>query len=280
MSWIYAVMDKLLPFGFLKYPFMKNALIAIVLSSVVFGVIGTMAVDNKMAFFSDALGHSAMTGVALGVLLGIDNKIICLIAFGVLMALLITRVKSSGTASPDTIISVFASMALAFGLLILSANRGFAAYSNYLTGDVLTIDGWDIGLLAIAVAAVLIVWWLIYNKLMLVSINPTLAASRGISPALYENVFTVLVAVVVMLSIKWVGILLINAMLILPAAAARNIARTARQYHALAVGFALLSGVAGLVASWYAGTSAGAMIVVCSGGLFFVTYFARSLSGR
>ncbi|MBO5857013.1 MAG: metal ABC transporter permease, partial [Clostridia bacterium] len=104
MGYIYDVLGVILPFSWADYKFMKNALLAIIIIAPLMGILGTMAVNNKMAFFSDALGHSALTGVALGVLLGIENEIISLLAFGVLMALIITRVKNKGNASSDTVI--------------------------------------------------------------------------------------------------------------------------------------------------------------------------------
>ena len=124
MTVIYQILETVLPFSWLDYNFMKNAFVAILLITPLLGVLGTMAVNNKMAFFSDALGHSALTGVALGVLLGIQNDLISMIAFGVLLALVITRVKSAKTASADTVISVFSSTAIALGLVILSAGGG------------------------------------------------------------------------------------------------------------------------------------------------------------
>ena len=132
MTVIYQILETVLPFSWLDYNFMKNAFVAILLITPLLGVLGTMAVNNKMAFFSDALGHSALTGVALGVLLGIQNDLISMIAFGVLLALVITRVKSAKTASADTVISVFSSTAIALGLVILSAGGGFSKYSQYL----------------------------------------------------------------------------------------------------------------------------------------------------
>uniref|UniRef100_UPI003FEE4F46 metal ABC transporter permease n=1 Tax=Candidatus Fimivicinus sp. TaxID=3056640 RepID=UPI003FEE4F46 len=111
MNVIYQILDAILPFSWLDYHFMKNAFVAVLLITPLLGMLGTMAVNNKMAFFSDALGHSALTGVALGVLLGIQNDLISMIAFGVLLALVITRVKAAKTASADTVISVFSSTA-------------------------------------------------------------------------------------------------------------------------------------------------------------------------
>ncbi len=275
MSVIYNVLGSLLPFHWADYKFMINALLAVLLIAPLMGVLGTMAVNNKMAFFSDALGHSAFTGIALGVLLGIKNEIISLVAFGVLVALIITRVKNRGNSSSDTVISVFSSTSIAIGLLVLSYGGSFSKYSTYLVGDILSITKKELLYLLITFVAVLTVWTLIYNKLLVITVNRELAASRGIKTALYENIFVIMVAVVVMISIKWVGILLINSLLILPAAAARNIAKNSRQYMGFSVAISVVSAVSGLLVSFYADTSAGATIVTVSAIIFFVTYLLR-----
>lgn len=275
MNVIYNIIDTILPFSFLDYNFMKNAFIAVLLITPLFGMLGTMAVNNKMAFFSDALGHSAMTGIALGVILGIDNELISMIAFGVILALAITKVKSANVASSDTVISVFSSTAMAFGLVILSIGGGFSKYSQYLIGDILSITPTELLYLAVTLVVVTVIWAVIYNRLLLLSINADLAASRGVKTAVVENVFVVLVAVVVMLSIKWIGVLLINSLLILPAAAARNVSRNSKQYLSCSVLFAMVSGIAGLIASYAFNTSAGASIVLVSAMIFFLTYLLR-----
>ena len=275
MSYIYNILDVILPFSWADYKFMKNALLAIIVIAPLMGILGTMAVNNKMAFFSDALGHSALTGVALGVLLGIENEIISLLAFGVLMALIITRVKNKGNASSDTVISVFSSTAIALGLLVLSYGGGFSKYSSYLVGDILSVTPGEILSLLAVLVGVLILWSLIYNKLLLISINRELAASRGVKTVLYENIFVVAVAVAVMFSIKSVGILLINSLLILPAATSRNVAKNSRSYLCISVVISLLCGVTGLITSFYINTSAGATIVMALASVFFVTYILK-----
>lgn len=276
MNVIYSFFSDVLPFLWADYKFMVNALLAVVLIAPLMGILGTMAVNNKMAFFSDALGHSAFTGIALGVLLGIENELISLIAFGVFIALLITKVKNRGNASSDTVISVFSSSSVAVGLLVLSYGGSFTKYNSYLVGDILSVTAGELLSLLITLVAVCVIWALIYNKLLVISVNRELAASRGIKTALYENIFVIMVAVVVMLSIKWVGILLINSLLILPAASARNVSKNSRQYLVGSVTISLICAVAGLLISFYAGTSAGATIVTVSAVVFFVTYiFSR-----
>ncbi|MBQ7757751.1 metal ABC transporter permease [Anaerotignum sp.] len=272
MEMIYNLLE-ILPFSMFQYDFMKNAFLASILIAPLFALLGTMAVNNKMAFFSDALGHSAFTGIGLGVLLGMDDPLLAMLAFGIFLGLVITKVKSANMVSSDTVISVFSSAALALGIVILSASGGFAKYSSYLIGDILTVGQRDLIVIAIVLIIAYILWAMLYNQLLLVSVNRSLAASRGVKVMLVENIFVMMVAVAVMVSIRWVGILMINSLLILPAAAARNITTTTRSYHWTATVFGLLSSVVGLGISYSFGTSAGATMVLAAAVLFFVTYF-------
>lgn len=271
MNTIYALMDALLPFEWLHYTFMKNALLAILLITPLFGMLGTMAVDNKMAFFSDALGHSALTGIAIGVVLGVGSQMVSMLVFGILWAVLITFVKHNSKMSADTIISVFSSTSIALGLVILARGGAFAKYSSYLVGDVLSVTADDLAGLLVTLLITAAAWVMLFNPLLLTSVNAPLAQSRGVRAKLTEYAFTVIVAVAVMMSIRWVGVMLINSLLILPAAASRNVARNAAWYMRLSVLIALCCGVAGLVLSYYLNTSAGAAIVLCAAAVYFVT---------
>lgn len=275
METIYGILN-MLPFEFIKYDFMKNALLAVLFISPLFALLGTMAVNDKMAFFSDALGHSAFTGIAIGVMLGLKNPVISMLAFAIVLGLAISRVKEAGTASTDTIISVFSSISIALGIVILSRNGGFAKYSSYLTGDILTVRPKEILAVLITLAIAYILWIKIYNRLLLISINQSFAASRGINCRLIENIFVVMVAVAVMLSVKWIGILTINSLLILPAAAARNISVNSKQYHFYSLFIGLLSGIAGLIISFYADTSAGATMVLVSAVIYFAALLFKN----
>ena len=210
MDALYAAMDALLPFQWLGYTFMKNALLALLLITPLFGLLGTMAVDNRMAFFSDALGHSALTGIAIGVVLGWQNQMASMLLFGILWAILITFVKHHSKMSADTIISVFSSTSIALGLVVLSRGGAFARYSSVLVGDVLSVTPGDLLALLITLLVTVAAWLLLFNPLMITSVNSPLARSRGIRSRLTEYGFTILVAVAVMMSIRWVGVLLIN----------------------------------------------------------------------
>ncbi len=273
MTLIYNIIETILPFTFAQFDFMKNALLAVILLTPLFGMLGTMAVNNKMAFFSDALGHSALTGIAIGVILGIGNPIICMLFFGVLFGLGIRKVKSSTKASSDTVISVFSSASIALGIVILSKSGGFAKYSTYLIGDILTVSPSYIKVLAVVLVVVYVIWYFIYNKLLLLSVNPSLSSSRGVKNALVENIFVVILAAAVMLSIKQIGILTINSLLILPAAAARNISKNSRQYLIFSTVISMFCGIAGLIISFYADTAAGATMVLIAAVFYFATYF-------
>ncbi len=264
METIYRIMDAILPFSVFRYAFMKNALLALLLLTPLLALLGTMAVNKSMAFFSDALGHSALAGVGVGALLGVTNITAILVVFGIVYALLITRINRTGGASADTNISVFSSAGIALGLLLLSGSGQYNKYSSILVGDVLAVTTTDLGYLALALVGGVILWMVIYNRLLLTAVNPQLAQSRGIAAKWVEYSFVILVAVAVMLSIRWVGVLLINALLILPAAAARNIARSAAQHALFSVLISLFSGVAGLAVSLPLGTSVGAAVVLCA----------------
>ncbi len=271
METVYAIMDALLPFEWLSYTFMKNALLAMLLITPLFGLLGTMAVDNKMAFFSDALGHSALTGIAIGVVLGWQNQMAAMLIFGVLWAVLITFVKQNSKMSADTIISVFSSTSIALGLVVLSRGGAFAKYSSVLVGDVLSVTQADILSLAGVLIVACVAWLVLFNPLMMTSINAPLARSRGIPARLTEYGFTILVAVSVMASIRWVGVMLINSLLILPAAASRNVARSTAGYMRLSVLISMVCGVCGLALSYYLDTSAGAAVVLLCAAVYFAT---------
>ena len=276
MDTIYSVLGAILPLEAYQYSFMKNAFLAILLLTPLLGLLGTMAVNHQMAFFSDALGHSALTGIGLGIILGLRNDLVAMLVFGIIWAILICVIKQSGSASADTVISVFSSTSVAAGLLILARGGKFAKYSSLLIGDILAVTPGDLLWLLLALIGTLILWALLYNSLLLTSVDSFLARSRGIKTRLVECAFVVMVAVAVMLSIRWVGVMLINALLILPAAAGRNIARSARQHAVWSILLALFSGLAGLTLSYYLDTSAGASIVLVSALCYAVSLAIRS----
>ena len=275
MSLWYAICEAL-PLEMLRWDFMKNALLALLLMAPLFGLLSTMIVTGRMSFFSDALGHSAFTGIALGCIFGMTMPIYAAVAFSVLFALLFSFVRSRSNQAADTLIGVFSSSAVALGIFVATLGGGsFTKYNKYLIGDILSVTPAEIGLLALVLLIVLIFWVLSANRLTLTAIHPQLASSRGIPVGLSQTLFTVAIAVVVTLTISSVGLLILNSLLVLPGAAARNVAKNLKQYRGFSVLFALLAGLGGLVVSYYSGCSAGAAISLLLTLIFAVTFPLR-----
>lgn len=275
MEALYNIMENIIRFDWIEYDFMKNALIAIIIISPLFGILGTMIVNNKLAFFSDALGHSVFTGMAIGVIIGVAQTDVVMSMFGVVFAILLNYIKGKKTVSTDTIISVFSSLSTAIGLVILSRGGNFSQYSSLLVGDILSITPREIVYLLVILIVTLMFWCLLFNKLHSISISESLARSRGINIKVIDTCFSVLIALIVMLSIKWVGMLIINALLILPAAASRNIAHNMREYHLFSVLISVFTGITGLILSFYVETATGPTIAILAALIFFSTLFIK-----
>ena len=230
----YALVD-LLPFDWAQpgsMYFMKNALLAVLVISPLFGVLSTMVVHSRMSFFSDALGHSAFTGMAIGAICGFNEPTWAAVLFAVVFALLFNLVRRRSALASDTVIGVFSSTAVALGIFLSTlGGRSFTKFNSLLIGDILSVEPEKIALLAGILLVVLVLWGLSFNQLMLSAVHPALADSRGVKVFWQETVFSIAIAVVVTVSMTWVGLLVINSLLVLPAAAARNVARTMRQYH-------------------------------------------------
>ena len=268
MNLIYSFIDAALPFEWLSPMFMKNAFLAILIACPLFGMLGTSVVSNRMSFFSDAIGHSALTGIALGVIIGIRDVTISMIVFSLILGFAIISVKRKGKSSSDTIIGVFSSTAVALGIVLLSAGGNFAKYQKYLVGDILSIQPKEILLLICAAIVLLVVWFVFYNRMLLVSMHSVFAKSRGIKTFLIEQIFALLTAVIVTVSIRWTGLLVINSLLVLPAAAARRVSRSTGRYTLLSVIISLVSGILGLALSYQFNTASGASIVLVNAVLF------------
>ena len=258
--------------------FMKNALLAVLVISPLFGILSTMVLQSRMSFFSDALGHSAFTGMAIGALCGLADPMWCAVLFAILFSLLFSFVKRRAELASDTVIGVFSSTAVALGIFISTlGSRSFTKFNALLIGDILSVEVSKIALLAVILLAVVLLWIFSFNKLMLSSIHPALADSRGIKVFWQQTAFSAAVAVVVTVSMTWVGLLVINSLLVLPAAAARNVSRNVRQYHLFSLIFAVFGGIAGLMTSYYVGASAGASITLYLAAIFLVTFLLRKV---
>lgn len=267
---------QLIPLEMLSWQFMCNAFLAIILMSPLFGLMSTMIVTGRMSFFSDALGHSAFTGIAIGAICGLTAPTWAAVLFSVVFALLFSFVRSRSNQAADTIIGVFSSAAVALGIFVATlGGDSFTKYNKYLIGDILSITPAEIGGLGLVLVAVAVFWVLCANRLTLTAIHPQLASSRGIPVKLSQTLFTVAIAVVVTLSISSVGLLILNSLLVLPGASARNVSRNLRQYHLFSIGFALIAGISGLTLSYYLGASSGAAISLVLALIFAVTFVFR-----
>lgn len=279
MTLWYTLIDSL-GIGMFEMDFMKNALLAVLLLGPLFGLLSTMIVTGKMSFFSDALGHSGFTGVAIGALCGVMQPIGFAVGLSVLFALLFSYVRSRSTQSADTIIGVFSSTAVALGIFIVTlGGRSFTKFNRYLIGDILSVSPAELALLAAVLLTVIVLWVLASNKLLLTAVHPQLAASRGLATRRWQTLFTVAIAIVVTLAMSWVGLMVINSLLVLPAAASRNLARNLRQYHLFSVLSALGCGLLGLVTAYWLGCSAGATIALLLSAYFAVSFALRGRAG-
>lgn len=253
--------------------FMKNALLGILVLCPLLGLLSTHVVTGKMSFFSDALGHSAFTGIAIGSICGMAFPMAAAVLLSVLFALLFTYVQRKSTLSGDTIIGVFSSTAVAAGILIATWGGGsFTKFNSYLIGDILSVKPAEIGVLFLVLMAVVVLWCLFSNSLFLSVLHPNLANSRGLKVGLIQSLFTVVIAVVVTLALSWVGLLVINSLLVLPGAAARNLSKNLKQYHLFSILGALVCGILGLMASYYWGCSTGAAVSLLLAVYFFLSF--------
>ena len=276
MSIWYALCEAM-HLDFLHMTFMKNALLAVLILAPLFGLLSTMIVTGRMSFFSDALGHSGFTGIAVGVLCGAVQPIGWAVGLAVLFALLFSFVRSRSRQSADTIIGVFSSTAVALGIFIATlGGSSFTKFNKYLIGDILSVTPGEVGRLALVLLGVALLWIFAANRLFLTAVHPQLASSRGIPTEKTQALFTVCIAVVVTLAMSWVGLMVINSLLVLPAASSRNITRNLREYHLLSVLGALVCSVGGLVTAYYLGCSAGATIALYLALYFTVTFFFRN----
>ena len=277
MTLWYALWD-LLPFEIFHWRFMQHALLAILLIAPLFGLTSTMIVTGRMSFFSDALGHSAFTGIAIGTIFGILSPTLFSVLFSFVFSLLFSYIRNHSNQAVDTLIGVFSSSAVALGIFIATFNGGsFTKYNKYLIGDILSVTPAEILMLAFVLTGIIIFWCLASNRLTLSAVYPQLASSRGISVNMTLTVFTAIISVIVTLSISWVGLLILNSLLVLPAAAAKNMAKNLQQYHLYSILIALLSSLSGLIISYYLGTSTGAAISLTLALMFGISLLLRKV---
>ncbi len=272
---VLSLMDTLIPFAWAKPVFMKQALIAVLLITPMCSAIGVLVVNFKMSFFSDAISHSAFTGVALGILFNIDPSL-AMILFGLAVAFGIAYTRHETTLSIDTIIGVFFCATVSFGIAIISYYKGLTRnLQTFLYGEILTVNRTELGWFFLLFMIVFVYLFFYYNKLLYIGLNDKIAFTKGINVKQCDYIYSLVLAMVITVSIKLIGILLITGMIIVPAASARNIAKDASTMFWSSISFGTTAGIGGLISSFYLDTSTGATIVLWATCIFFITQVIR-----
>ena len=267
--------------GWVNEPFMLRALVALLLLAPSCAALGVHVVSFRMAFFSDAISHSVFTGIALGLLLGINPQLSTLL-FGLLLGLMLIQLSRRSTLSRDSLIAVLLAVAVSFGIVIVSMEKRLAQdFQAALYGDVLTISNGDLLLIGLVLLGTLLFEILAFNRLILISFSEPMARSHGIRTRFWETSLALWVAVVTLVGLRVVGLLMVTSLMVVPAAAGRNLARGAAGAMGWTVGIALLASLVGLSASWTLDSSTGATVILAAAILFAITLpFARRSSSR
>lgn len=280
ISFLYSWLG-LLPLDSLQASFMQRAMLALLLLAPMTASLGVHVVNFRMSFFSDAISHSAFAGVALGLIMGVSPRF-AMPVFGLMVGLGIMLVQRRSSLPSDTVIGVFFSSVVAFGLAVVSRENTVARdVQQFLYGDILTLGDVDLLWLLVLFCALLLFQILAYNRMLYIALNPAVARAHGIRVGLCQYLFAALLALVVMVSVWGVGVLLVTAMLIVPAASARNFARGAAGMFGWALLVSLTSAVAGLLLSaqdWL-GTATGATVILVSALWFCLSCLAARLRG-
>lgn len=278
LSWLYAL-ASMLPIDGMDMRFMQRALIALLLLAPMTATLGVQVVQYRMAFFSDAVGHSAFAGIAIGLIFGIHPHI-SMPVFGLAVGLLIMGMQRSSSLPSDTVIGVVFSAVVAGGLAVVSRNNTIARdLQQFLYGDILTLTDTDMAFLCLLFLVFLLFETLAFNRLLYAGTSRIIARAHRVPAALCEYAFAAILALVVMFSVWGVGVLLVTALLVVPAAAARNFARTAGGMLWWAVLIGASSSVIGLTLSvqpWL-GTATGATVILCACLWFLFSLAALSL---
>ncbi|HKS15534.1 MAG TPA: metal ABC transporter permease [Pseudomonas sp.] len=271
----------------LAYGFVVNALLAGLMIGPVLGGLGTLVVVKRFAFFSEAVGHAALTGVAIGILLGepYTGPYGSLFGYCLLFGILLNFLRNRTGLSPDTLIGVFLSVSLALGaslLLMLAGKINVHILENVLFGSVLTVSAQDLLVLGIVALLVLGLALPLYNRIMLASFNPQLAAVRGVAVKTLDYLFVVLVTLVTVAAVKVIGAILVGALLVIPAAAARLVSQSLKGFFWISVLIATLSTLLGILMPivFDLPVPSGAAIILVAGCCFALAALARALVPR
>ncbi len=266
------------------YEFVVNALLCSIVIGPLLGCVGTMIVAKRMAFFSQAIGNAALTGVAIGVLIGesYTAPYVSMFSFCLLFGIVLNYTKPRTRMSADTLIGVFLSISLAVGaslVLYVSARVNTHILESVMFGSILTVSDLDMNVLLVVTIITLVVGLPLYNKMLLGSLNPSLAQVRGVNVQAIEYVFIVLVTLITVACVKIIGAVLVEALLLIPAAAARNLCRTLRSFVYTTMVLATLSCIGGIwiPMQWDIPVPSGGAIVILAAFFFILTTIIRNV---
>lgn len=261
---------------FFTLPFAQRALLAGLAVALMSGILGTFVVLRGMSFFSDAIAHASLLGVALGLLFQAPPLIGALI-LALMAAALIAVLRGRTVLSLDTLIGVFFSGAVALGVMLIGFLKGYRAdLLAFLFGDILAIGRLDVVLAWVLSLVVIVALLLSWRDVVLSTLHRDLAAVEGVRIVRTDLLFLLLVALVVAVAMRIVGVVLVTALLIVPAAAAQNLARTFREMVLWSVALGVASLIVGLALSFAANLPSGPTIVLVASALFALSLLAKS----
>ena len=258
--------------------YMQRALIVALLLGPLCGLIGVFVTARRMAFFSDTISHAALAGIAVGFWLGFSDPTLPMTLVSLGVAVLMLWLKERTELLTDTIMALLLSGSVAFGIVVMSLLKGFRGeLDRYLFGDILSVGPMDVGLAGLVTFVVggWVLWNL--NALALITAHEDLAHVSGIPVRALNYAFVLILTVVVALSIRLLGIILVTSLLVIPPAAARNLARNLRQELVGAVAAGAIGGFGGVAASFLFNLPCGPSIVLVCVALFLMTLAARHL---
>jgi zinc/manganese transport system permease protein len=232
-----------------QFPFMQRAVIGGILTGLMGGMLGSFTILRQLSFFSDALGHSALLGISIGLLLGLNPSVV-LLPFAVFFALGVTYLLERTQLWTDALLNIIYSSSLAIAIIALSfVGQYKGGINNLLFGDILAVQTLDLGFSGVLLIICTLFIGLTLRTQMLLTLNEPLAIARGVSVSLHRTTFIVLLSLVVGVSIKAIGVLLVSAFVVIPACAARLLSRNFSSYVLISSGLGGLSAVLGMVLS-------------------------------
>lgn len=272
---------------FFRYAFVINSLIATLLIGPILGGIGTMVVIKKMAFFSESIGHAALAGISIGVLLGesYNSPYIMLFSYCIIFGIVINYTRNRTKMGTDTLIGIFLSISIAVGAILIiyiSGKVNSHMLESVLFGSILTVS--DLDLLVLLITSIILIFLVMfwYNKILLSSFNSNLATVKGINVIFLEYVFVLIITIITVASVKIIGAALVEALLLIPAAASKNLSRSISSFVSYSIVFSTLSCILGILLPLIFDLSvpSGPAIIIISAIIFFITMLIKNISSK